>query len=333
MKYCFILLLSVAFTGLMAQAPSSVSDQPTRLLRANEVIPAAAPAIPAQQAQSWKMQTDQYPANAGAWFNYYLWTSRDQQSGQQEKKEKLAAIITSAGEHIGSSPEYDLMVYLQSGKKDSTSLYRVMASGMDKAVTYPYIIQFFIEKNDAAALERYCRGSEVLTPLPRDLYQYHYNVLMSAGRNATVYAKGVNDLVPLAILQQVYGIRKDLRLATYRQSITSDTTAYLCLSLGKEVLSGYPQAYYTGLLVRLAGSGPVRELEQHIEKDFDLSYLVNRSPLSQDAALLYRNYLPSLILLYNDYTKTGNVKAQDIRAMIETIAGKTGLEINKLTGE
>jgi hypothetical protein len=35
---------------------------------------------------------------------------------------------------------------------------------------------------------------------------------MSAAPNATIYAKGLQDLVPLAVLQQVFLVRKDIVL-------------------------------------------------------------------------------------------------------------------------
>ncbi|MET0394892.1 MAG: hypothetical protein ABW019_17240 [Chitinophagaceae bacterium] len=331
MKYCFILFLGFVPALLQAQAPSE--PLPARnAVPAKEITTADAGPAAAQQVRTWQLQVSRQPADATAWLNYYLWTSRDKTVN--DKEQLLAGIITNAGQHIRGRPEYDLMRYLQSGKKDSASLYRVMNSGMDKSISYPYLVQFFTERGDDAAVNNYCLELEALKPLPRDQYEYHYNVLMSAGPGATVYAKGIYDLVPLCILQQVYGVRPDIRLRTYAGPVIGDTMAYLCLTLGRDILAGYPDAVYTGLLVQLSGTSP-GDLEKHVEQDFDLSQLNGPEVLSPDAVLLYRNYLPALVLLYEHYKKTGSDRVQAGRDRLIRVARKTGLQqqIDQLTKE
>ena len=332
MKYCFILFLGFVPALLQAQAPAE--PRPARnAVSAKDITTAAGGPAAAQQVRTWQLQVSRQPADAGAWLNYYLWTSRDKQTGN-DKEQLLAGIITNAGQHIHGRPEYDLMLYLQSGKKDSASLYRVMHSGMDKSISYPYLVQFFADQGNDAAVNKYCHELEAVKPLPRDHYEYHYNVLMSAGPGATVYAKGIYDMVPLCILQKVYRVRPDIRLRTYAGPVTGDTLAYLCLSLGRDILAAYPDAVYTGLLIKLSGTSP-GELEQHIEQDFDLSQLDGPRTLSPDAVLLYRNYLPALMLLYEHYKKTGSDRLQAGRDRLIRVAQKTGLQqqIDQLTKE
>lgn len=335
MRYCFILVLSLIATCLRAQAQAPARTETVVSAASRPYSDAGTDAAPAGQAQHWKLLAAQRPADAGAWFNYYLWASRDKSIQAGQKQKDLDAIVSQAGMHISGSALYDLMVYLQSGKKDTASLRRVMASESEKAVTRPYIIQFLADRAESALLKKYCLEYEAASPLPEDLYQYHYNVLMSAGHNATIYAKGVTDLVPLAVLQQVHGIRNDLRLRTYTGSIGGDTAAYLCLSVGKETLAGYPEGVYTGLLVKITGDLSPAELERHMLTDFDRTYLSGEALFSPGAPLLYRNYLPALVLLYNYYKATGNAKAPDIKNMIGNIAGQAGRlsEIHQLTGE
>jgi hypothetical protein len=333
MKYCIILFLTLAFTELSAQAGP---DRSNTLIGANEVkFSSMTPSTASTQSRNWKIQKDQNPANAGAWFNYYLWTSRDKQASDHDTQKKLAEIVEEARPYIGNQPQFDLIVYLQSGKKDSASIKRVIASTMDKKISYPYIIQFFVATKSDSALKKYCREWESISPLQKDLRQYHHNTLMSADKNASLYAKGINDLVPLAVLQQVYGVRKDVKLKTYEGKIYDVSQAYLALSLGKETLEAYPNAIYTGLLIKLSGDNSIDELKGHVEKGFDLSYLNDPDQLSPDAAQLYKNYLPSFILLYNYYKKAGDSKAPGMKLMIKKIADAAGITgaLNNLIGE
>lgn len=331
MKYFIIVFFLIA----SHDSPGQASTTRPELVNANENILPTSRDAASMQARSWKARKDMEPANATAWFNYYLWTARDKQLQAGNKEKQLAEIVNEAEKNIINKPQYDLMLYLQSGKKDSASMHRLMAVGTDKFITYPYIIQFLSETKNDPALKDYCTEWEKISPLRRDLYQYHYNTLMSAGTNAVIYAKGVNDLVPMTILQQVYGVRKDIQLETYDEHLKNEENAYLCISLGKDVLAKYPQATYTGLLVKISGDYSGNELKGHFENDLDLSIIKNNDPVSTEAVQLYKNYLPSFILLYNYYKKTGNAAAAGIKSLIEQIAGNAGVleEINKLIGQ
>jgi hypothetical protein len=149
---------------------------------------------------------------------------------------------------------------------------------------------------------------------------------MSADSNATIYGRGLNDIVPMAILQQVYNVRKDIHLRYYTGYTKETGHTYLCLSLGRESLSQYPQAAYTGLLVKLAGDPGIDELKKHTEYDFDLHELETEVHPATDIDQLYKNYLPGFILLYKNYRQSGNRRAEKIKEYINKIAGNAGIE-------
>lgn len=273
------------------------------------------------QVANWQKQTKDAPGNANGWFNYYLWTERDKGIDFSRKSLLLAGIVSDAGKHIPQSSEYSLMRYLQSGRKDSASLFKAIELSADKPSIYPYAVQYGIINGDPSTIALYTSLLEADKPLSLSLYTYHYNVLMSADSNAAIYGRGLYDMVPLAILQYVYNIRKDITLQYYSDKVANSSSNYLCLSLGQEVLSQYRNASYTGLLVKLADPG-INELTKHFEKDMDLRFLETDGYWKNDEAQLFRNYLPSFILLYRHYRDNKMPESDKLLSYIQKIAGR-----------
>lgn len=321
MKLFFAFILFIAFFKATAQ---STSPAQRKLIDAAKVqLPAqTVKNTAAEQATNWEMELNEHPQNANAWLNHYIWTERNKLMAVEIKKTKLANTITEAKQYILNTSQYYLMLFLQSGKKDTASIIHALSLTQDKLWLYPYAIQSAIITKNTEVLLFYCKLLNDAKPLEKSLYEYHYNVLMSAVTNATVYAQGLNDLVPLAILQQVYSVRKDIALAYYDGKVKTD--AYLCLSLGTEIISQYNNAAYTGLLIKTNNAG-IEELKNNVEK-FDLMYLGETDFFVDEAIQLYKNYLPSFILLYKQYKATSNKKADEIRSLIEKIAAKTNMQ-------
>jgi hypothetical protein len=314
----------------LAQSPATSF----RRLNATEVkMPdAGSRDLAAIQASSWKLYTEAEPAFAPAWLNYYIWTERDTQAGLGEKKAALSRIAGEAGIHIRDEAEYQLIRFLESGQRDSVALHSALERATDKQTVYPYAIRFAVATGAQRQLKEWTKAFSGLSPIDPYDYAYHHNVLMSADSHATVYAAGLHDLVPLAVMQHVYGIRTDIRLACYDSLVMPNAGEYLCVSLGADILAKFPAASFTGLLVRMGASASTGELRRHFEKDFDLQFLHNGTYQGASAARLYKNYLPGLILLYKQYIQENNEKATGIRSIITTVAFKAGVsaEINKL---
>src|SRR5438067_1750271 len=116
---CFFSLLTLILLLILASSPTSSHAQATpekrteknrTLFNAMEVsVSTTASQSPALQAQNWKEEKEQNPDNSIAWLNYYLWTERDKQLSQTEKKQLLQQTVTDAENHIANSSPFFLM--------------------------------------------------------------------------------------------------------------------------------------------------------------------------------------------------------------------------------
>jgi hypothetical protein len=312
----FLILIAIAGQGQAMRV-----EQRGDLLKGTETMWTFSAIIISEQAESWHRKTKEEPGYAPGWFNYYLWTERDKGIDSIKKSSLLTGIVSDAGKHIRQSSEYSLMLYLKSGRKDSVSLFKALDLATDKFEVYPYIVQYGIIRQNTSILATYTQLLEKERPLSSILYTYHYNALMSADSNTTIYGRGLHDIVPMGILQNVHNIRKDINLQYYTGKVKNPSQSYLCLSLGEDVLSQYPNAAYTGLLVKMTDPG-IDELKKHYEKDMDLSFLEAGGNWSHYESRLFRNYLPSFILLYRHYRDNNNSGSERLLSYINKIASR-----------
>ena len=325
------LFLAILFSILVCSVAIAQNDNPTIKIEALQITTASSAEGTTAQVNTWKQQTQQQPQDAGAWLNYYNWLDRSKEIDLPEKKSQLNSIVASSGKYIAGSWQYALMLFLQSGKRDSASLFTAMDRSADKKTLYPYAIQYAAIQHDEKKLMEYCSALNDAAPLSTSLQEYHRNVLMSAEKNADIYAKGLHDLVPMLVLQQVYQVRRDIHLRYYEDEVIETGNTYLCLSLGQDLLQKFPDAGYTGLLVKAGDKTSFPELEKHL-LHFSLSYLQTATGLPADEKLIYRNYLPSIILLYKNYKTKNDPKADRWKQILLKLAEmtETGETINKI---
>lgn len=273
-------------------------------------------------------------SDADAWLDYYKWVGNNKEMKAAEKQQALSQTIISSKQYIASSWQYNLMNFIQSGKKNKILLDAVLASTDNKAMLYPYAIQYAIISHNEQLLNEYAGTLNEVAPLSPALYEYHYNALNSAGTNATIYAKGLTDLAPMAILQQVYGIRKDVKFRYYEQKITDTANAYICLSAGKDIIKDYPAAVYSGLLVKVTGNALDKNLIQQ-PVDFKLTQLNSLQTLNEEEKNIYKNYLPSFILLYRSQKMNNDAAADHWKQLAQKAGRLTGSieTVNKMLAE
>jgi hypothetical protein len=325
MRHIFLLLILWATIKANAQMSANTSLVPAKKAIVRVGISAMI------QSRNWERERIARPTNATAWLNNYIWTERDNGLSFFEKEDRLAAIALEAKKFIPQTAEYWLMRYLQSGKKDSAAVNTALFYASDKTLVYPYLVQSAIIHENGPVIKKYAEDLEAASPLAPAFYQYHFNVLVSADSNATIYARGLNDLVPLAILQNVYHVREDIHLKFFDGQVEKHNSTYLCLSLGKEVLAKYPGSLCTGLLVKLPGAHDPLELEENFGA-FQFEFLNQGGSWPEEVAQLYRNYLPGFVMLYKYFSATKDDKKEKVRALIDKIADQSGMsdEVNKL---
>lgn len=276
------------------------------------------------QKTFWKSEIKLNPKNAEAWLQLYQWTERDKSLQLIQKQLLLEEIRVDAEKQISASWANYLINYLHTGMTDAVSLKKAIAISDNDAIIMPYAIQYAIIQNDSVMQKLYGERLQKAAPLSNSLFQFHLNCLLSADSNATIYAKGLNDLVPLSMLQQVFEIRKDIKLRYYNHKIKPHKNTYLCLTLGQDIIKLYPNAMYTGLLIKLLpDENTLVELEHNIDKQFGSTTLNMLSKLLPEEELIYRNYLPGLITLYNKYKKTDEVKMKKYASWISRLAEQT----------
>jgi hypothetical protein len=321
MKQLFLFLLFTYPLILYAQSVSNAQTSHTSAIITTSQLTAEAASL---QLRNWEAAVMRDPNNAEAWYNYYIWMERNPDIRSGNKEKRLSQVLKDAGNHIQHQAAYHLMRYLQSQKKDTASLMKAVSLKGNADITYPYLVQYQVMNNDKASLQATCRLIESARPMTPSSYKYHFNVLMSADSNAVIYSKGLNDLVPMAVLQQVYHIRNDIRLVSYQDGMEIKPGSYLCLSMGASFLSRYPDASCTGLLVKLSKTPAFEELKKNVEDRFDLDSLQFNSP-DPGTVQLQKNYLPGFILLYRYYVKMNNPRQHSLKIVIQKIAALAGV--------
>ncbi len=310
MKYLFILLLG----AIPYAASCQTTGNPIQEKQSSAEI---------STISSKKVNAAQLEKLAGDLLNNYISTEINKSLSVNERAASLTSIYNAAAQKIAGTWQLHLLQFLQSNKRDPNAIEMALATG-DKRIVLPYAIQFTIIHNDRSGLSQYTAALDSLVPIERNAFVYHYNTLMSANTNATIYAKGLLDLVPLAVLQQQHHIRKDIRLKYYEGNIQETENAYLCLSIGKDILLQYPEASFTGLLIKIHADNTISELEKHIFSDFDLSNFTSQQ-LSFSNEVPNKNYLPAFILLYK-YYKQQQKDTVRIEKMMERITTFYGLK-------
>ena len=171
------------------------------------------------------------------------------------------------------------------------------------------------------------------------LLNYAYNVLMSVGENGVLLTEGEHTTIPIWVLQDELGVRKDVKILNlellglndYQQRILKaydietvngqldnltennpDQSFYYALTLPKQTFEHYnDQLYVVGLASLLSETeiNNYQSLKNNIEDRFLMDYLTvdfNGEPKTATGRTLETNYIVPFYLLKQYYDQQGD---------------------------
>jgi hypothetical protein len=318
--YCFMLKSLL----LWAQSPGNdLPQRPAGLQESRQVVAVTHAGQAGGQAAKWRQLTRLEPRNATAWLNRFTWEQRmkDSPACQRTYREAL--------QQVPESGETALMGFIVTGRQDSLLLQEAFQKITVKTTVYPHLIRFALENGYPADFSRYTRAYFQLAPLLTEspLYSYYYNVLQSADSNALLHVSGDNDLLSLAVLQQVHRVRTDITLQANNTPAPAEKrlVEYYCLSAGKTMIGNHPAAAYSGLLIRLQPADDLAAVAGRMRMDY-----LHRAVYTGEMAQIHMNYLPFLLLQYRQYKKTDIKQATYWKSLAEKVAAEGGKDIQAL---
>lgn len=261
----FFLLLS--FPGF--------SNDPEPILPKTKVI--RSPHWYADQVPQWRARVTGNKSDAAAWVNYYTAARYALAPPQQ-----LSAIVKEMETAHANAFEFLLVKAMHDGYSSDGFLWLNKAYAMNPSNpgTYPAMIVFAELHGDRSARSNFGRMLVDAGQISSSLLNYSYNVLMSLDPGAVLITEGDNTAIPLFVLQDVFGIRKDVTVlqmellndADYRTrtfldlGISSDVKKLdASLTTDKQLLSAILQSinsakkYYFTLTLSQANLTPIKD--------------------------------------------------------------------------
>lgn len=169
-----------------------------------------------EQAALWKQVAEREPQNGTAWLNYFK-ASRyagfgDTSASQEEKAERMQAIVTSMSKAIPNSFEYHYVAWWNGGNnpEEFPHLEKAYQIRPDDSELSDEFISYYELQGDKENMQNFCRKWYATQSMSPALLNYHYNVLMSLEKNAVLVTSGDNDTYPIWLLQYAKGIRPDV---------------------------------------------------------------------------------------------------------------------------
>lgn len=162
-----------------------------------------------QQSRLWAQWVAKNPGDSEAWLEYYA-ASRYAQTSPVT----LATILQEMEARVSGDAAYALArawqgLYTPSGHAalqtlTTTHAYRGLTD-MLRLLDH----EFYGEASERAQVSRRLFEQQLVSP---SLLNYSYNVLMSLGEGALLVTEGENTAVPVYMLQDVLGLRRDVHV-------------------------------------------------------------------------------------------------------------------------
>lgn len=143
------------------------------------------------------------------------------------------SIVHDMSRDVPNTPQYYFARYLAAGRTREAGPDLAKAYSLDpmRVELYKELARYFIITNDRSNLSTLLKNWVKLDEIPDPLYEYGKNLLNTLPQNAILITDGTYDTYPLYILQEVNGVRKDVRVLNldllqdkeYRERIYKET--------------------------------------------------------------------------------------------------------------
>ncbi len=295
-------------------------------------------------------------------YSNYSKTSNDL-TGTEQKD--LDAIVKSMEKYVPDSYEYHYLTYLNGNNNTDLVNHLEKAYALDAKSTevmIAYTSYYEIMGNDAKKKE-FCKNLSTAGIYSGAMLEFNYNLLNSLEQNAILITHGENDTYPSWIQQNVKNVRTDIKIlyidllendeyrekelkelgidvsvdiatdkAGFLKELASESKTrpvYFANTVAADLLKPMnANLYLTGLAFKYSETefDNVAVLKKNWTEKMQLEVL-NSDKIKSGSieSKMNLNYLPGVLLLYENYLKDGNkeaVKFKELALKLGTEGGK-----------
>ncbi|MEO9484535.1 MAG: SUMF1/EgtB/PvdO family nonheme iron enzyme [Ekhidna sp.] len=284
-------------------------------------------------SQSWHQYLTENPSDEDGWINYF---KASVYAGKG--KAELVTIADKAKEYFPDSYTSHYLAFKMEGWSDEGVQHLMSALAINDKSDYTLEDQLILADliNDS---ERMATSTKVFHAglIHSSTLNYTYNLLMSVNENGLLVTDALHTTVPIWVLQDVMGIRKDitilnLELAEEQEAYVTKTLAkknigssvnhllskentseiFYALTLPRRHLQEIESHLYVVGLASTNGHesfNHFEKLKENMEEKFLMDYLTidfNGEPKTATGNVLSSNYIVPLLLLKDFYDNLNN---------------------------